>query len=426
MGDSNLEVQHVSLLYDGGRSGSVFLQSLLDNHENIITFPATMLIGGLSGTHFDNFYQGVKDKNIEEIAIEFTKVYHTAFDSRNDVTACRLDKLGDLQNESIKVDIEKFRNIFLKLFDGKVDVNYKSIFVNAHIAWAIAQGKKLSSKLIILHALHTPEDKMELYCLNFPDSKHLVCVRDPIPSHNSRFKHHINRSRIFEGKVDFFRTLSDLNYPLNMTRDLLFAFKTISKYAGFENVRAVRNEDLHLRPKETLLRLCNFLDIEFKAQLLESTFFGLKHWGDDTILPRNGFAKEGPAEFIIRESYFNRRDVSLVEDLINKRILHYGYSRLTSTRKISSRRLNRITRWETISLSSILNKDFCIVKLVIYSRILGSNFHKLFIKLISIFLDKSDAEIIVEWRKYVDMRVDLMKSYIAENKDNPEPKFGLI
>jgi hypothetical protein len=41
-------------------------------------------------------------------------------------------------------------------------------------------------------------------------------------------------------------------------------------------------------------------------------------------------------------------------------------------------------------------------------------------------INESDSEIIIKWAQYVDMRVDLMKSYISENMDNPEPKFGLI
>ncbi len=421
-----VDVRYVSLLYDGGRSGSVFVQSLLDNHSAVITFPATLLIGGLSGTHFDNFFENVKNQTAQEIAVNFTKTYHTAFDSRVDVTACRLSKLGDFQKEYIKVSTEKFIEFFAQLLDEATEKTYKSIFLNAHLAWALAYGKRIDKKLIILHALHTPEDKMEMYCRNIPESKHLVCVRNPIPSHDSRFPHHIRRAKITEDSNEFLKHIENLNYPLNLTTDLLFAFKTIAKYANFKNVRTIRNEDLHFEPEKTVEKMCRFLEIEFEPQLLESTFFGLKHWGDDTIEPRNGFTRKSPSEFSILNSNFNVNDVRLIEDLIESRIEHYGYQRLTPKGVISHRRLNMITKWEQVSLFSILDKNILLANLAIYSRIFGANFHKLFIKVLSRLINESNSKIIIKWSQYVDMRVDLMKSYIAENKDNPEPKFGLI
>ena len=423
---SEKNISNVSILYDGGRSGSVFLQSLLDGHSQIITFPSTLLIGGLTGIHFDNFYRINIDNSSEQIAVNFTKDYKTAFDSSYDSTATRLNKLGEKQDQKIEVNENLFIESFVDFFNDEVEKSYSNIFNVAHLAWAYAQGKKLQKNVIILHALHTPEDKMEMYCENFPNSKHLVCIRDPIVSHNSRFIHHIKRHKLNDRNTEYFHSFEQLDYPFNMTKDVLLAFKIIEKYANFQSVRGVRNEDLHNNSEKTLNSLCNFLKIEFEPQLLESTFFGLKHWGDDTIEPRNGFSKDFSKHFDISESYFNTNDVALIEDLIEDRISHFGYSRLTLKKNISMRRINRITKWEEISLFSILGPKSFLANLVINSRFLGPSFHKLFVYLISLSVKKSVAKILITWVRYVNLRAKLMKSYVINNVDKPEPKFELI
>jgi hypothetical protein len=419
-------ISNVSILYDGGRSGSVFLQSLLDGHSQIITFPSTLLIGGLTGIHFDNFYKANADNSPEQIALNFTKDYKTAFDSSSDSTATRLNKLGENQDQKIGVDENLFIQSFVDFFDEKIEKSYSNIFNIAHLSWAYAQGKKLQHNIIILHALHTPEDKMKMYCENFPNSKHLVCIRNPIISHNSRFIHHIKRHKLNDRNTEYFHSFEHLDYPFNMTKDVLLAFKIIEKYTNFQSVRGVRNEDLHNNSEVTLSNLCKFLKIEFEPQLLESTFFGLKHWGDDTIEPRNGFSKDVSVDFNISESFFNTNDVALIEDLIEDRILHFGYSRLTLKSGVSMRRINRITKWEEISLFSILGPNSFLANLAIRSRFLGPNMHKIFIYATSLFVKKSEAKILITWVRYVNLRTKLMKSYVIENLDKPEPKFELI
>ncbi len=423
---SDKTISHVSIVYDGGRSGSVFLQSLLDGHSQIITFPSTLLIGGLTGIHFDNFFHKNIDSSPKQIAINFTKDYKTAFDSNYDSTATRLNKLGNKQNERIEVNENLFIDSFIEYFKDEVEKSYSNIFNIAHLAWAYAQGRSLEKDIKIVHALHTPEDKMKMYCKNFPNSQHLVCVRDPIVSHNSRFIHHIKRHKLNNENSDFFQSIENLNYPFNMTKDLLFAFKTIERYTNFPNVRAVRNEDLHCNPERTIRNLCKFLKIEFEPKLLESTFFGLKHWGDDTIEPRNGFSKNFNAEFKISSSSFNMNDVSLIEDLIESRIFHFGYRRLTLKKSVSKKRINRITEWEKISLISILGPKSFIANLAINSRFLGSIFHRVFILLMCIGAKRTTAKILIIWVKYVNLRTKLMKSYVTENLNKPELKFELI
>ncbi len=142
-------ISNVSILYDGGRSGSVFLQSLLDRHSQIISFPSTLLIGGLTGIYFDNFYKANADNSPEQIALNFTKDYKTAFDPSYDSTATRLNKLGENQDQKIEVDDNLFIQFFVDFFNEKVEKSYSNIFNIAHLAWAYAQGKNCITTLLL-------------------------------------------------------------------------------------------------------------------------------------------------------------------------------------------------------------------------------------------------------------------------------------
>lgn len=223
----DIEFTIASVLYDGGRSGSVFLQSLLDNHSQVITFPSTLLIGGLTGTHFDNFYKQNVESSIVDLAHDFVQKYSTAFNSTLDLTATRLDTLGPEQNQQIKVDPLAFTKCLTEILK-KGPRSYRLVFLAIHYAYALAQGKDLSKKMVIVHALHTPEEeKMTMFCTEFPEAKHLVSVRSPISSHSSRYLHHIDRFKFQNTNTHFYQDIASLEYPLNMTRDLLMAFKVI-------------------------------------------------------------------------------------------------------------------------------------------------------------------------------------------------------
>jgi Sulfotransferase family len=425
----NLNLSHLAILYDGGRSGSVFFQSLLDSHSNVLMFPSTVLIGGATGQHIDTFFKENMSKDKDEFAELFVNTYSTAFDSSVDSTLTRLNKLGINQDQHLLVNGEKFIASFLKITQNISLFNYREVFESIHLAYHVAQGNDLHGNYLIVHALHTPEDKMLNYSKAFPDAQYIVCVRDPLKSHNSRFSHHIKRAYVIDKDIDFFKIPDNLKYPLMMTNDLLNALLKILQYAPLEHVHAVRNEDLHSSPEVTMKKVANFLNLNYETTLLKSTFGNLLHWGDDTQPPRNGFGlrtEENDSNLIESLNTFSKRDVSLFEDIINSRIEHFGYQRITLKRPLDFNRISRVTKWEFLMLEGFLQDSPIILKLIKRLVELPANLRSHLLNAFSFLILSRKRSIVRNWLINLEKRIRLIEDYLNDPKKETELEIKLI
>ena len=90
----------------------------------------------------------------------------------------------------------------------------------------------------------------------------------------------------------------------------------------------VRLEDLKERPKETLLSLCNWMDIEEEGSLYEMTAQGKKWWGDPSSPDyRQGDMTPFGTSSITREvgSVFSERYQSILRTLFYPFSVKFGY-----------------------------------------------------------------------------------------------------
>ena len=141
---------------------------------------------------------------------------------------------------------------------------------------AEALGRRVrSANPLIVYQGHNPQfAQIEHLILDFsPNLKFVHCVREPLPSLGSWLAH--VRSGELGGALDLsFRVLG---------RAIDHAKPILNQWPGDgakpplvswneRNTRAVRLEDLHQRPRETLERLCAWLDIPWDDALLQSTF----------------------------------------------------------------------------------------------------------------------------------------------------------
>ena len=124
----------LAVLISGGRTGSDFFQSLLDGHEEILSFPGIF--------YFDKFLKELKinKKNPGNLFIEMNKDF---FDSRLNLRE-RHNQLGKNKNEFYIVSKRKFLQIFNKKYK-KNDDNF-DILKKLHQAYAYAKGDKLKKK----------------------------------------------------------------------------------------------------------------------------------------------------------------------------------------------------------------------------------------------------------------------------------------
>ena len=312
-----------SVLYDG-RSGSVFLQSLLDNHPRIITFPATVLMGGLSGKHINEFLADDGLENWVQFIKNFILAYPTLFDSKIDTSGCRLNELGESRNERIKVDSSEFVALMMSI-SNDVKFTKRNAFLAIHLAWDTVRRGHVIDDPVILYAMHTPEHSMKEVINLFPEMKVLMATREPKATMASMFNHHIKRYE-YEGLGgDFWCNKDNISYPLRYIDYFTKSYPIIDQYINENNIRVVKLEDLHYKPVETMRKVATWMEIEYQDCLLKSTFGGLLHWGDITI-----DYKTGPSfkelKFDWQNSYY-WSDVLMLETIFSNRYKNYGYKK---------------------------------------------------------------------------------------------------
>ncbi len=286
-----------------GRSGSIFLQSLLDGHPDVLTFPANYLGG------FYSFWNEYGDRSPLHIVKAFLHHYEVLFDPTSaeevfDVGPYAgqeydFDKMGPNHDEALGVDRERFRDILLakclievKDFEnGRLE---RKFFLQAlHVAYAEALGRDLTGRqpLIVFQA-HTPHiDVIEMLFADFvPKIRFLHSVRDPINTMASWFNEMMRflddpplvlPRRTLGRSIDHAKPILSqhlnkdiIDQRLETDPDTQRAIEWVA-----ENSRAVRLEDLHTKPRETLEKICAWLELDWHDCLLESTFDGkLWHW----------------------------------------------------------------------------------------------------------------------------------------------------
>jgi len=323
-----------SILYDG-RSGSVFLQSLLDNHPDVSTFPATAMCGGRRGVHINKILDQVESLNWENLGQLFVDQYPVVFDSSDDTTNCRLHQLGADQNETLNIKKEDFLRSWQSM-DPLEKKSRRTFFIAIHMAYELAKGRSLGANFTIVHAMHTPEPSMEPLCSAFPEMRILLMTREPLETFNSHFRHHIKAYEVENPGKNFWDLEESAEYPFHIFKNIFTSYENIGKWARNRNfVRAIRLEDLHEQIEPTMQKLCNWLDIKYSNECKQATFGGKTHWGDISIELKTG-AWRPKGLFDWKKHYF-KNDAEVLVTLLRERyeIYQYPYER-TLVKKTSS------------------------------------------------------------------------------------------
>jgi len=350
-----------SIIYDG-RSGSVFLQSLLDDHSRVINFPATVLMGGLFGRHINEFLVDSGPKSWSEFIDSFVLAYPTLFDTSHDSTGMRLNELGEEKNKSLKVDAGAFKNL-LNSVSSKVSYTKRNAFIAVHIVWEFVRKGRIDDNPIIVYAMHTPENSMKVVIDLFPEMKVFLSTREPKSTLASYFWHHIKRYEYEKHDHEFWYALDSISYPYKTLKYYLEGYSVINKHISPNKIRAVRLEDLHQNPDAVMRRICKWMGISYEDCLIKSTFGGLLHWGDITIDHKTG-PSYSKINFNWRNSYY-WTDVVILESTLSHRYDNFNYQKefninpnLKYDREVVSHILeNCPMKFEILALSNFLKSD---------------------------------------------------------------------
>jgi hypothetical protein len=270
-----------------GRSGSIFFQSLLDGHPQVISFP---------GPWFQYSFPG-NISNVEKELDEFIRKNPDYFDSvigSFGPPGSKHTKLFDEeQSQRLYVDIKEFRKNALQIeFDSWIKerktISRKDFVIGIHKAYAKTIGQNPSEiKYILIHAHHY-DGSHDRILNDFPNLFYAAMVRDPRQCWLSLDK--MWEFRI--GAVDYpksriaWRDLSINNYATVIQNLYHFSSKLCPGH-----LKIIDLHRFHELNREAMISLANCFGIEYLDLLLESTIVGKLWLGNSAERkPINGFS----------------------------------------------------------------------------------------------------------------------------------------
>lgn len=263
-------MNRVAAILPWGRSGSLLLASYFDGHEDVITIPE--LLG--AGLHafferyeplplrakllgypaFESYYRGFFDGSFFDGPFAISKTHYYA---------------------AVEAILEAHRRQPADFLESR-----RAFFLFVHVAYDLALGKPPRPHPMIVYALHERSDRRARYLSeDFPDTKFVHTVRDPISSYDAMFSH------LFQKTLENFpRT-----YALAPYSALGMLARNDRPHSRKESqTRTVRFEDLHRDTGKVLRWLSDWLGLSYEPILLESTFNGLPY-----VVTRDGLSWSG-------------------------------------------------------------------------------------------------------------------------------------
>lgn len=274
-------INKVLCIQNYGISGTTLMHSLLDGHHQLLTLP------GLYGREAYEIWMHccgdtpfVEYSSYKNLIEYFAKVNPKWFNLQN--CPHGLDRLG----ESKKIRLEISHDFFLKKMNeycvDKAYVSRKDFIVSLFYVFNDYYKRPVSEKTILVFPIHSlPKEVMSLVCADFKHVYVLHMIREPIQNIGSLIKH----ITVMTPETTFTFTKGLLNcafWQILLEKSMhwsLYGIRIYGKFPyypdriGFES-RSINLEDIHLRSRVSMEKICNWLKIEWSDDLLKSEFMG--------------------------------------------------------------------------------------------------------------------------------------------------------
>jgi hypothetical protein len=290
-----------------GRTGSDFLQSLLESHPEVVTFNGSLQfyadflptsVGGRGGSFA-----------VDDLMEEFVGRHIHRFKSRYDF-AERKDQLGADRTQTLDLDTLCFRRHAAGLLEGQ-QPSARNLLLAIYGAYHLCLDRDLLAARILFHHAHR-FDELDLFLRDFPATSVIVTTRDPRANLVSGIE---NGRELFPRRDNEKHLYHYLNHVLDDTTPC---------EARRVRYTAVRLEDL---PKESTLRACaDWVGIAFRPTMLESTWGGLR-WYGDRLSPKPIESTEWTPTRTDNNwrNRLSRVDLYVLNALMFSRLRHYDY-----------------------------------------------------------------------------------------------------
>ena len=279
-----------------GRASTMFLQGLLNSHPEIAT------IIGL----FQIYKQDFENKNSASVA---SSIYERMKEQ--------------VEGYFSNYDLEKNfpREIFakhLKEYTDVFGVNYKTVFIGAHYAYAKHFKKDLSKIKYILSNAHTSRNFFRLYRY-FPKQRIIFCVRDPRATLLSARK----RNSLIKSLLDPY--------------DSYVLYKKLVK-KNKNNVLAIKHEVLHGNYSQVKSDIANFLKIRNSDSFGSASFFNKPYYGSEGKHGSiNKLKSSKPDKMFLREEWkteLSTSEIRGVQLIFSGMMEEFGYEKIKNFGRI--------------------------------------------------------------------------------------------
>jgi len=271
------------ILIDGfWGSGKTVLRSLLDGHKDLYVSPSQESI---LSTFFRNqnkfdFFEYKDIRLIRELLIE-SYYYNLEHESINGY----LD--SDLKKEKKNFNFYEFENFWVSQLVKKKNWNYKSVLEVIYSSiiqffYDLPETPYQKKKVFVED---NSFESHEFFLNTFEDSK-LIIVKKDIPNTIASLVNREVNERDYKSegykKFDFDHLVRKLNFPLKIRNNYEISDKLIEKFS--QRVLLTKFENLIFHTEEEMIKISNFLNIDFENILLEPTHFGEKILFNDSHL----------------------------------------------------------------------------------------------------------------------------------------------
>ena len=255
------------------KNGKSLLSSLLDNHEEVASFP-------LEIKFVDHYMNTLKNKKFDDILDFFlskSKIYY--LDKKSFQSDIGKKFLTD-NIYSPEFNLNKYKEIIrenLKNFDKSNSV-LKDIIVLLHNSLDIFFKRKTKKTIVIqdgCYGLRYIEEQKKI----FQNTKFIIVVRNPLDVY-------CDLKKIREKFKRFRRNIHDICHVENLKTNVknLNYFKLNEVYESYKNENNfffIKYEELVNEPKKIMENLSSFLGIAYSDSLLQPTVLG-KAWLDNS------------------------------------------------------------------------------------------------------------------------------------------------
>jgi len=281
---------NICFLITSGRSGSIFLHSLLDSHPEILTFPIL----------FDSYAFWLENHNLNDRDLFIEKLikstnFSLLFERK------KTKESGDFSASSI--DIESFK-IHLLNFIPETPQKPDDFFYCIYLAYALSRNINLEKITIIVEHSHFYPYRVSQKRELFPHSLFLHIIRNPKDSFYSYYKRYIqlNNGAILP------------EHWLYILESCVYGINDILKYDSESFYKTILLENLHTSPQNEMKKLAEFLKVSIGPSLFESTLDGVPYIANSGVHQNtSGFSPE-----IIKSKYhseFSTNDISFIESI---------------------------------------------------------------------------------------------------------------